>query len=186
MPSKLRSHLRSNVVGYVALFVALSGSAYAVNGPLAGRNTVGSADIINQEVKSADVEDDGVSGADIDESSLAKVPSAGSADSVADGAVTSAKFGTLTRQDASVVVPGGVAGNGSYATRDASVTCSPGLALGGSAFWTVGQDPDDELPLIETSYGHNGAGRPVSFRAEGGNDTSEDTMLVVAVHCLQP
>ena len=49
------AHLRANIVGYVALFVALSGTAYAVNGPLGGRNTVGTADIINNEVRSKDV-----------------------------------------------------------------------------------------------------------------------------------
>jgi hypothetical protein len=51
------------VVGYVALFVAMSGSAFAINGPLAGRNTVGSADIITGEVKSPDVANDNAGGA---------------------------------------------------------------------------------------------------------------------------
>ena len=97
--SKLRSHIQHNLVAYVALFVALSGSAYAVNGPLAGRNTVGSADIINNEVRSTDLRTDGVqssdvldetlsgqdvgagsiTGADIEESSLGTVPSAANA-----------------------------------------------------------------------------------------------------------
>jgi hypothetical protein len=49
------NHIRSNVVGYVALFIALSGTAYAVDGPLAGTNTVGSADIINGEVQASDI-----------------------------------------------------------------------------------------------------------------------------------
>ena len=103
MPNKLSSHLRSNVVGYLALFVALSGSAYAVNGPLAGRNTEGSADIINNEVRSADLLTDGVqstdvldetlsgqdlgngsiTGSDIDESTLGTVPSAQTANNAA-------------------------------------------------------------------------------------------------------
>jgi hypothetical protein len=53
--TRIRNHLRGNVVGYVALLMALSGTAYAVDGPLAGQNTVGSADIIDQEVKTADI-----------------------------------------------------------------------------------------------------------------------------------
>jgi len=51
MSNRMRvlTHMRSNVVGYVALFVALgSGSAMAAN-------TISSADIINGEVKSVDI-----------------------------------------------------------------------------------------------------------------------------------
>ena len=49
-------HLRfSNVAAALALLIALSGGAYAANGPLAGTNTVGSRDIINEEVKSPDI-----------------------------------------------------------------------------------------------------------------------------------
>lgn len=51
----MRNHLRSNVVGYVAVFIALSGTTYAIDGPLAGRNTVGSADIIDLEVQQRDI-----------------------------------------------------------------------------------------------------------------------------------
>jgi uncharacterized protein YjbI with pentapeptide repeats len=49
----------------VAVFIALAGSAYAVDGPLAGQNTVGSEDIIDGEVKSADVANGSVQTADI-------------------------------------------------------------------------------------------------------------------------
>ena len=55
MQARIRNHIRGNVVAYTALFVLLSGTAYAVDGPLAGRDTVGSADIIDQEVKAADI-----------------------------------------------------------------------------------------------------------------------------------
>jgi hypothetical protein len=53
--ARVRAHIRSNVVGYVAVFIALSGSAYAIDGPLPGQNQVGSADIIDQEVKQQDL-----------------------------------------------------------------------------------------------------------------------------------
>jgi hypothetical protein len=55
MGESIRGHIRSNVIGYVALFVALSGTAYAVDGPLPGTNQVGSEDIIDAEVKQQDV-----------------------------------------------------------------------------------------------------------------------------------
>jgi hypothetical protein len=60
MSARIRQHIRANVVGYMALFVALSGTAYAVDGPLAGQNQVGSEDIINEEVKREDIGSDAV------------------------------------------------------------------------------------------------------------------------------
>ena len=55
MSARIAGHLRGNVVGYVAVFIALSGTAYAVDGPLQGQNKVGSADIINGEVYTEDI-----------------------------------------------------------------------------------------------------------------------------------
>ena len=58
----IRAHLRANVVGYLALFVALSGTAVA----LPATNTVFSDDIVNGEVKSKDISDtNGVRSADV-------------------------------------------------------------------------------------------------------------------------
>ena len=51
------THLRRNVVAYLALFVAMSGSAYAAT---VARNTVDSASIINGQVKTVDLADDAV------------------------------------------------------------------------------------------------------------------------------
>jgi hypothetical protein len=62
--------LRSNVLGLVAIFIALSGTAYAVDGPLPGQNQVGSDDIINGEVKTGDVGDFEIKAADIAPDSL--------------------------------------------------------------------------------------------------------------------
>ena len=58
----IRNHMRSNIVGYVALFVALSGTAVA----LPATNTVFSDDIVNGEVRSKDISDtNGVRSADV-------------------------------------------------------------------------------------------------------------------------
>jgi len=73
---RLGEHLRGNVVGYVALFISLSGVAWAANGPLQGKNTVGSADIIDAQVKTDDIGHNQVRGDDILESSLGPVPTA--------------------------------------------------------------------------------------------------------------
>src|SRR3954451_13766624 len=58
MPSRLRSHVRHNVVGYLALFIALSGTAYAAN-------TVGSSDIIDESILSQDIKNGQVQNADV-------------------------------------------------------------------------------------------------------------------------
>lgn len=63
----IRDHLRSNVVGYLALFVALSGTAIAL--PATG--TVFSDDIVNGEVKTKDISDtNGVRSADVRDDDL--------------------------------------------------------------------------------------------------------------------
>jgi hypothetical protein len=133
--------VRSNVVGYVALFVALSGTAYAVDGPLLGKNTVGSADIINGEVKNvdigagavtsakvaddstgsaltgADVMPNSLTGADIDESSLGTVPEADKVGGFGAGDFVHGK-GTLDYMagDEGPVSSGGVATNTTFYT----------------------------------------------------------------------
>jgi hypothetical protein len=56
MSGRIATHIRSNIVGYIAVFCfAMGGSAYALDGPLPGQNQVGSEDIINGEVKNADI-----------------------------------------------------------------------------------------------------------------------------------
>src|SRR5688572_4235301 len=56
MSSAIRAYVRRHHVGLLALFVALGGTtAWAVDGPNPGQNTVGSEDIIGNEVKSDDI-----------------------------------------------------------------------------------------------------------------------------------
>jgi hypothetical protein len=94
MSGRIRQHIRSNVVGYVSLFVALSGTAYAVDGPLPGQNQVGSEDIINGEVKAPEVGANAVRSAEVLDDTL------GGAD-IAPGAISSSEVinGTLSASD---------------------------------------------------------------------------------------
>jgi hypothetical protein len=57
MGEKIRGHIRSNVIGYVALFIALTGTAYANHG---FPDTISSEDIIDREVKTPDLALDSV------------------------------------------------------------------------------------------------------------------------------
>lgn len=70
---KVRDHLRSNVVGYVALFVSLTMTP-ALAAQIAPKNSVVSKSIKNGQVKSADVKNNGLTGADIKESTLKGLP----------------------------------------------------------------------------------------------------------------
>jgi hypothetical protein len=79
---RLRSHVRSNAVGYVALFIALSGSAYAAT--LAPSNSVNSASIIDGQVKTRDLASNAVSRSKVKDGSI-------SGSKLADGAVNGSK-----------------------------------------------------------------------------------------------
>jgi endosialidase-like protein len=71
MSERIGEHIRSNVVGYIALFLALSmGTAYATHP--GGANTISSADLINGAVRTADINDtNGVRSADVRNDTLA-------------------------------------------------------------------------------------------------------------------
>ncbi|MEO7198140.1 MAG: hypothetical protein ABIZ50_06665 [Solirubrobacterales bacterium] len=68
MFSTIRSHVRGNVIGYLALFVALSGTAYAAMAP---KNSVTSKSIKNGQVRTADLGSDAVTGPKVANGSLA-------------------------------------------------------------------------------------------------------------------
>jgi hypothetical protein len=55
MSSRIAAYIRQHHLALVAIFFAVSGTAYAVDGPLPGQNQVGSEDIIDAEVKTQDV-----------------------------------------------------------------------------------------------------------------------------------
>lgn len=76
MLKRFGSHFRHNVVAYLALFVALGGTAVAAK-PL-----IDSADVQNESLTGADILNDSLQGADILESSLGQVPSAADADTL--------------------------------------------------------------------------------------------------------
>lgn len=81
--SKVNAHLSGNFVAYLALFVALGGSAYAAA-------TVKSGDIKNETIKSKDIKDNAVAGRDLKDGSV------GTADLSADA------VGGATVQDGSL------------------------------------------------------------------------------------
>jgi hypothetical protein len=110
MGKKVRQHIRSNVIGYLALFVALSGTAYAAG-------TIGSDDIIDESILSQDIKNAEVKNPDL-------APDSVGTGKIFDGTVRSADvaddttdFG-LTAQD---LEPGSV---GTSEVADDSLTGS--------------------------------------------------------------
>ena len=91
MSSRIHNHIKSNVVGYVALFFALSlGTAWATHP--GGANTIGSADIINGEVTNKDLGADSVGSGKIADRQVKNADlsiGASSSNTIADGGVRS-------------------------------------------------------------------------------------------------
>lgn len=63
---KFLSHFREQYAGFLALFIVLGGTSYAV-----ATNSIGSAEIKNNSVQSKDIRNGSVSGADVKDASLA-------------------------------------------------------------------------------------------------------------------
>jgi hypothetical protein len=84
MASRARNHIRSNVVGYIAIFLfAMSGTAMALD----GSNTVFSDDIVNGEVRTADIRDGDVGTLDLADAQVRNVD-------LQDNSVDAAKIAT--------------------------------------------------------------------------------------------
>lgn len=120
MSERIRTHVRSNVVGYVALFIALSGVAYA--GGLK-KNSVKSKQIKNGQVLSKDIGDGEVGGADLANGSVGS-------DEVAAGAISSSALA-----DGSVTTPrlaNGAVTGGKLAASSVNASKVGANALGGA------------------------------------------------------
>src|SRR4051794_4730992 len=111
MSARIRGHLRGNLVGYIALFLVLTGgTASALN----GSNTVFSDDIVNGEVKSSDVGIGAVTAPKLATGAVTNPKLAGgavTAPKLADGAVTAPKLGSDSVNSGNIV-------NGSVGSTD--------------------------------------------------------------------
>jgi uncharacterized protein YjbI with pentapeptide repeats len=184
MSKLMRDHLRSNVVGYVAVFIALSGVAYAAG----GGNTVGSKDIINGQVKSVDVRDDtlkggGLTGADLGPDSVAGSELA--ADSVAGSELSADSVGGSELAPASVgfeeLMPGSVR---STTVQDESLE---GIDIFDSSLSGIdifdsslsGADIDDNSVTGTDIDDNSLSGADIDDNSVTGTDIDESTLAIV-------
>jgi uncharacterized iron-regulated membrane protein len=108
----------ANVTATLALFVALSGGAYAATALPA--NSVGSKQLKKSAVGTTDIQNNAITGAKIKLSSVAKVPAATTADmsTNASHAVASAALDKVTYKTVAATAPAGSAANVATATCD--------------------------------------------------------------------
>lgn len=106
---RLRKPSPALFISCLALFVALSGTSYAV--VVLPKNSVGTKQLRNNAVKSAKIADNQVTGADVNEATLGQVPSAASAGS-ANTANTAGTAGLLDGIDSTGFLQNGAAAGG--------------------------------------------------------------------------
>ena len=119
MRSGLRPRLTyANVTATLALFVALSGGAYAATALPA--NSVGAKQLKKSAVGTADIQNNAITGAKIKLSSMAKVPAAGTADrsTNASHALAAAALDQLTYKTTAATAAASTAANVATATCD--------------------------------------------------------------------
>jgi hypothetical protein len=151
MVSRLRSHIAGNVVGYVALFVSLSGAAYAASSVPAGsvgsaqlkRGAVTRSKLAAGSVNGSKILANSLTGRQINASTLGTVPSATTAGTA--GAAATATHAAIA--DAATTATH--AGTADTATRLGSVTLvrsdgaalAPGHTESVTAFCSAGGQP---------------------------------------------
>jgi hypothetical protein len=116
----------SMVVALIALFVAMIGTAQAVDGPLAGQNQVGSADIIDNDVRTQDIRDANLTTADI------------RADAVTTGKILDGEVRTADVRDDSLT-PTDIADAGVLQSETVRLNDQPGGGSASQELFTIGR-----------------------------------------------
>jgi hypothetical protein len=157
LSARIRDHIRSNVVGYIALFLTLTtGSAVA----LSGSNTVFSDDVVNDQVYSADVRDDTLSGGGLSAADL-RQGSVGTSEVAADslGAADLAPGSVASSEVADDSLGNGDLAPGSVASSEvaADSLVAGDLAAGSVGSSEVANDSLTGSDIVEASLGSVGS-----------------------------
>jgi hypothetical protein len=163
MQKRIRDHIRSNIVGYIALFLfAMGGSAYALDGPLPGQNQVGSDDIINGEVKNADIGTSEVKANNVAPDSLGGAK-------IADRSVKNADLG-LGASSSNTIADGGIQGiDVKNNTLTGTQIDESSLNLAAEGFHVVGSPGEPSFQQCRLSADWEGfVSAPAFFRDPAG------------------
>jgi hypothetical protein len=163
----------ANVTATLALFVALSGGAYAATALPA--NSVGSKQLKKSAVGTTDIKNNTITGAKIKLSSLAKVPSAASADASA-SANHAAAAAALDKVTYKTATAGAAA---SSAANAATATCDSGQhAVGGGV-----KLDNPAIGLVNDSYPDSGGTAWTAHvgNASNGNSAAPFNFTVYAI-----
>lgn len=180
MFSQLNGHMRHNVVAYVALFFALSGTA------IAAKPLVTGADVQDGSLTGADVQNDSLTGDDVLESGLGKVGDAdtldgtNSTDFLAQGGVP----GKFVRRTQTEAVP-------PHQARWIRVQCDGGeKVVGGGAGFGSADDAFADFSfgdrLVSSRPGGGGDLGPEYWFGAASNQTDFHRTLAVSVICATP
>lgn len=157
--TRIRRHIRSNVIGYLALFVALGGTATAAH------LKVRSSDIVNRQVKAPDIAKNAVRAATIKNGHVR-------APDLADDAVTGSKLAPITEEESS-----GNQGLGPGASTTLTEECESGTVVGGG----FSTDSDGNVRVVRSSRSQQGNGWSVRFFNAGDTTIAGFTVLA---YCL--
>ena len=177
LSERIGDHLRGNAVGYLALFLALTGTSYAAHKVTTRdikRNAIVSKLIKDGEVTSADVADNGLTGADIDESTLQGVNVL-----LADGSVTTAKLA-----DAAVTLPKLAFDPATQAELDAATTAIPDSNL--ATITTAGKVADTALSANVALLGAGSQTFTGANTFQGGVSVASSSPLTTAFDASDP
>ena len=176
MSDRIGSHVRSNLIGYIALFCfAMSGTASALD----GADTVFSDDIVNGEVKAADIGTGELTSGDILNGTIDRQDlsngAVGGTDILA-GAVSSPKVenNSLTNLDVSNTNSLGPAEIGPLGTAEIADGTVTGADLAGTGIGDNGFNGDEEIidgTITGFDIGSNAIG---SAHVENGSLSADD------------
>jgi hypothetical protein len=159
MRSTISAHLRSNVVGYVALFLVLTGgTAYALD----GTNTVFSDDIVNGQVKTNDLGGGAVTSGKTEDGSLTGTD-------LADRSISGQKIGVETLQSVNV-------SDGSLFGNDIANDSLGAADIGTHAIGSSELDPGAFVPTDIAQKSATDPRYEVATNAIQGDEVTDNTL----------